>query len=630
MARSTFQEPHPMHYSDYGSPVRRVVLFAAGILAISGCAPGSAPAPAPTPPLVADAPATSPAPPPAYPVTRRGEQVDDYHGTSVADPYRWLEDTDAPETAAWVEAQNRVTFGYLESTPSRDRIRARLTELWNYPKFGVPFKEGGKYFLFRNSGLQNQSVLYVHQELGDSGRVLLDPNTLSSDGTVALSTASVSEDGRLLAYGTSSGGSDWQEFRVRDVASGRDLADTLKWVKFSGAAWTHDNAGFFYSRYAEPAGNALIEANKGHKLYYHRIGTPQSADALIWERPDQPEWYVFGEVSDDGRYLVISISQGTDPRNRLAYVDLGDPARPDVRAPIVRLLDEADAQYSFVGNDGPIFYIQTDLDAPRGKMVAVDTRAPARGAWRTVIPQGDEALQGIGMVGGRFVAAYLQDAASRIRLFALDGTPAGEVALPTLGSAGGFSGDRDDPEAFYSFTSFLYPTTVFRYDFRTGQSSIFRQPEIAGFDASRFVTEQVFFHSRDGARIPMFVTHRKGMARDGNNPTLLYGYGGFNVNITPSFSISNLAWLEMGGVYAVANLRGGNEYGEEWHQAGMLDRKQNVFDDFITAAEHLIAQRYTSPEKLAIAGGSNGGLLVGAVINQRPELFAAALPAVGV
>jgi prolyl oligopeptidase len=605
---------------------------AAGVLALAACAPAaSAPLSETTAPVPVQN--TASAPPSArivYPDTRRADQVDDYHGTRVADPYRWLEDTDAPETAAWVEAQNRVTFAHLEAIPARERIRARLTELWNYPKYGVPFKEGGRYFIYRNSGLQNQPVLYVHETLADSGRVLLDPNTLSADGTVALSTVSVSEDGKRVAFGVSSGGSDWQEFRVRDVATGRDLVDTLKWVKFSGAAWTHDHAGFFYSRYAEPAGNVLTEANKGHKLYYHRIGTPQSEDVLVWERPDRPEWYVFGQVSDDGRYLVITVNQGTDPRNRLYYVDLRDPLRPDVRGEVTRLLDEGDAQYGYAGNDGPVFYLHTDLEAPRGRVVAVDTRSPARSAWRTVIPQGSDALQGVGMAGDRFVASYLQDAASRIRLFELSGAPAGEVALPTLGAASGFSGDRGDPEAFYSFTSFLYPTTVYRYDFRTGESTVFRQPEIPGFDASRYVTEQVFYASKDGTRVPMFVTRRRDLARDGDNPTLLYGYGGFNVNVTPAFSVSNLAWLEMGGIYAVANLRGGNEYGEEWHQAGMLERKQNVFDDFIAAAEHLVAQRYTSPERLAVAGGSNGGLLVGAVMNQRPELFGAALPAVGV
>jgi prolyl oligopeptidase len=609
-------------------PLRTISLGLGAGLALAACAPAAAP-PAPAPATPEPQP-TAQAARLTYPETRKVDQVDDYHGTQVADPYRWLEDTDAPDTKSWVEAQNKVTFAHLESIPERERIKQRLTQLWNYPRWGVPFKEGGRYFLFRNTGLQNQSVLYVHPTLADSGRVLLDPNTLSSDGTVALSSYSVSENGKLLAYGISSGGSDWVEIRVRDVETGRDLADTLKWVKFSGAAWTHDNQGFFYSRYTAPTGNALTQANKGHKLYYHRIGTPQSQDVLVWERPDQPEWYVFGQVSDDGRYLVVTVSQGTDPRNRLYYVDLGTSKTPRVGAPLVRLLDEADAMYNFVGNDGPVFYLHTDLEAPRGRVITVDTRRPARTGWRTVIPQAKDALQGVGMVNHQFVASYLQDAASRIRIFAPSGSLVREVQLPTLGSVSGFNGDREDTEAFYAFTSFLYPTTIFRYDFRTGESTVFRSPKIAGFDPSRYETRQVFYTSRDGTRVPMFITHRKGMALDGTNPTLLYAYGGFNVNITPAFSISNLAWLEMGGVYAVANLRGGSEYGEEWHQAGMLERKQNVFDDFIAAAEHLVRTGVTSPKKLAIAGGSNGGLLVGAVMNQRPDLFAAALPAVGV
>lgn len=602
-------------------------LFACGLFgsALVACAPAA-------PPAVA--PATAPDPAPAadrltYPETRRVDQTDDYHGTRVADPYRWLEDADAPETAQWVEAQNRVTFDYLGSIPERERIKERLTELWNYPKYGVPFKEGSQYFLFKNTGLQNQSVLYVQPTLEGEGRVLLDPNTLSADGTVALSTVSASEDGRYLAYGVSSGGSDWQEFRVRDVATGRDLADTLKWVKFSGAAWTHDNKGFFYSRYAEPTGNALTTANKGHKLYYHRLGTPQSQDVLVWQRPDQPEWYVGSRVTEDGRYLVVNVNQGTDPRTRVYYAPLGDPNNPRIPAKVTPLLDKADAAYDFIGSDGPVFYFTTDLNAPRGRLVAVDSRRPAPANWRTIIPESKDALQGVDIINNQFVARYLQDASSRVRLFTMAGAPAGEIELPTLGSVGGFTGERNDKEALYSFTSFLYPTTVFRHDFAKGESTVFRKPDL-DFDPSRYVTKQVFYTSKDGTRVPMFITHQGDLKLDGNNPTLLYGYGGFNVNITPSFSVSNLAWLEMGGVYAVANLRGGSEYGEEWHQAGMLDKKQNVFDDFIAAAEYLIREDYTSPEKLAIAGGSNGGLLVGAVMNQRPDLFAAALPAVGV
>jgi prolyl oligopeptidase len=472
-------------------------------------------------------------------------------------------------------------------------------------------------------------VLFWQPSLDSEPRVLLDPNALSEDGTVALTVTSVSEDGRYLVYGTSSGGSDWQEFRVREVETGRDLPDHLRWIKFSGASWTHDGRGFFYSRYDEPTGVALTAVNRDQKLYYHRIGTPQSEDVLVYERPDQPEWGFSGQVSEDGRYLVVSVWHGTDRRNRVHYMDLGDLRAPRVQGNLVRLLDDFDASYSFVGNDGPVFYFHTDLQAPRSRVIAVDTRRPQRDGWRTLIPQADDVLQGVGMVDNQFVASYLHDAHSRIRVFGLDGSLVREIELPTLGSIGSFSGRRSDSEAFYAFTSFLYPTTIFRYNFRSGESSVFRRPDV-DFDPSQFETKQVFYTSNDGTRVPMFITHRKGIALDGTNPTLLYAYGGFNASMTPHFSTSNLVWLEMGGVYALANLRGGGEYGEEWHRAGTKERKQNVFDDFIAAAEFLIDQRYTSPRRLAISGGSNGGLLVGAVMNQRPELFGAALPAVGV
>ncbi|HEV2131367.1 MAG TPA: prolyl oligopeptidase family serine peptidase [Longimicrobiaceae bacterium] len=564
----------------------------------------------------------------SYPETRRVDQVDDYHGTRVADPYRWLEDTDSPETAAWVEAQNRVTFGILKSIPEREGIERRLTELWNYERFGVPFKQGGRYFFSRNSGLQNQSVLYVQPSLDAEPRVLLDPNTLSEDGTIALTMTRVSEDGRYLAYGTSSGGSDWQEIRVREVETGQDRPDHLRWIKFSGAAWTHDGEGFFYSRFPEPQGNTLTTENLNNKLYYHRLGTPQSEDVLVYERPDQPEWRFFPQVTDDGRYLVIYTSYQTS-KNDLLYVDLGDPQRPNLRAPVRELVTGFEANYSVAGNDGPVFYVQTDKDAPKGRVIAIDTRQPQLANWRTLIPEGENVLENVQIISDQFVASYLQDAASRIRIFSLQGQPVREIELPTLGSVGSISGEREDTEAFYSFTSFLYPTTIFRYDFRTGESSVFRAPQVA-FDPTQYETKQVFYTSKDGTRVPMFITHRKGLQLDGSNPTLLYAYGGFNVSVTPAFSVSNLVWLERGGVYAVANLRGGGEYGEEWHQAGTKERKQNVFDDFIAAAEYLVREGYTRPQKLAIAGGSNGGLLVGAALNQRPDLFGAALPAVGV
>ncbi|HEX6940548.1 MAG TPA: prolyl oligopeptidase family serine peptidase [Longimicrobiales bacterium] len=589
-----------------------------------------------------------------YPATKKVDVVDDYHGTKVADPYRWLEDTNAAETAAWVAAQNEVTFGYLAQIPEREAIRNRLTDLWNYPKYGTPFRDGGRIFHFKNDGLQNQSVLYVQESLDDEPRVLLDPNTLSADGTVALTTLDVSDDGRWLGYGTAAAGSDWQEFHVRDIRTGRDLPDRIRWVKFSGLSWTKDGKGFFYARYDEPdEGEALLAANLNQKLYYHVVGTPQSADRLIYARPDQPEWGFNAEVSDDGRFVLLYVWHGTDPRNRLYYIDLGDPAAPDLSAPVVPLLDDFDASYAVIGvvaagadadgvggagraagadeaERGPVFYVMTNKDAPRQKIVAIDPRDPAPSRWRTIIPEREEMLQGARIIGGRVVAEYLADASSRIRLFSLSGEPLGEVPLPTIGTVGSISGRPEDTEMFYAFTSFLYPTTIFRYDLETGENTVFRAPEIAGFDPDRYETKQVFYTSKDGTRVPMFITHRKGIPLDGGNPTYLYGYGGFNISMTPSFSVTNLVWLEMGGVYAMPNLRGGGEYGEEWHRAGTKQHKQNVFDDFIAAAEYLIREGYTSPSKLAIGGGSNGGLLVGAAMTQRPDLFAVAHPAVGV
>ncbi len=576
---------------------------------------------------------TSAAPAPAqtlqYPAARKSDVVDDYHGTRVPDPYRWLEDPDSPESRAWIEAQNRLTAAYLAEIPARAALRERLTKLWNYPKYGTPFRKARRYFFFKNDGLQNQSVLYKQASLTADPETLLDPNVLSEDGTVALSTLAVSEDGRLLAYGTSASGSDWEEFRVRDVAEGRDLSDHLKWIKFSGASWTNDDAGFFYSRYPEPGDKALTDVNRFQRLYYHRLGTEQTADVLVYERPDQPDWGMNAEVTDDGRYAVLHVWLGTDRRNRVYYLDLKDARRPKVTGEVVRLLDDFDASYAFVGNDGPVFYFLTDLEAPRKRVIAIDTRHPERARWREIIPQGPDVLDGIQIIHDTFVANYMHDASSRLRLFTLEGRLVKDLPLPTLGSIGAISGERKDDEMFYAFTSFLYPTTIFRYDFKSGGTSVFKAPTI-DFDPSGYETKQVFYSSKDGTRVPMFITHKKGLHLDGSNPTYLYGYGGFNISLTPSFSVAMLVWLEQGGVYAVPNLRGGGEYGEEWHQAGMHDKKQNVFDDFIAAAEYLIAQGYTSPSKLAIAGGSNGGLLVGAAITQRPELFGAALPAVGV
>ena len=560
-----------------------------------------------------------------YPSSRKADQVDDYHGTKVADPYRWLEDPDSEETKAWVEAQNQITFSYLGEIPVREQIKQRLTQLWNYEKYGSPFKEGDRYFYFKNDGLQNQSVLYTLTSLDAEPTVLLDPNTLSEDGTIALSGLSITEDGKLMAYGLSTSGSDWIEWKVRDVETGNDLSDHLKWVKFSGTSWTHDGEGFFYSRYDEPnEATKLEDINYYQKLYYHKLGTPQSADILIYHRPDQKEWMFGAGVTEDGRYLIISIDRGTDPKNLVLYKDLQTPD-----SPVVELISEFEANYSFIDNDGSVFWFRTDLDAPRGRVIAIDSNKPTRDNWHEIIPQADETLEGVGLLNNQFVADYLKDARSSIKIFNLDGSFIREVELPGIGSAGGFGGKRYDTETFYTFTSFTTPGTIYRYNMVSGESTLFRKPNVA-FNPDEYETKQVFYSSKDGTQVPMFITHKKGLHLDGNNPTLLYGYGGFNVSLTPSFSVSRLVWMEMGGVYALPNLRGGGEYGEEWHQAGTKLNKQNVFDDFIAAAEWLINNKYTQPAKLAINGGSNGGLLVGACMTQRPDLFGAALPAVGV
>ncbi|PIK84609.1 prolyl endopeptidase [Synechococcus sp. 60AY4M2] len=549
--------------------------------------------------------------------------VDFYHGQAVPDPYRWLEDLDSEQTRAWIEAQNRLTFDYLQRIPARQRLLERLRQLWNYEKYSQPFKEGNRYFYFKNDGLQNQSVLYTQESLEGEARVLLDPNTLSEDGTVALSGIAISRDGRYLAYGLSRSGSDWQEWKVRDIETGEDLPDHLRWIKFSGASWTLDGQGFFYSRYDEPApGSEYESANYFQKLYYHRLGTPQSEDLLVYHRPDQKEWGFAGGVTEDGDYLIISVWRGTDPKNLLFYKDLRDPS-----SPVVELIREFQAEYAFVGNDGSRFWLLTDLQAPRRRLVAIDLDNP--GQLQEVIPEAEETLQGVSLIHNQFVAFYLKDAHTQIRTFALDGTYLGEIPLPGLGSASGFGGKRHDTETFYTFTSFTTPPTIYRYDFTSGRSTLFRQPQV-DFDPQAYEVQQVFYASQDGTRIPMFLVHRRGLARTGDHPTLLYGYGGFGISLTPSFSVGLVAWLERGGVYAQPSLRGGGEYGEAWHQAGTKLNKQKVFDDFIAAAEWLMANGYTNPSKLAIAGGSNGGLLVGACLTQRPDLFAAALPAVGV
>jgi prolyl oligopeptidase len=560
-----------------------------------------------------------------YPLTLKTNMVDHYFGVPVPDPYRWLEDDNAPATKAWVAAQNAVTFGYLDAIPERPRIHSRLTELWNYERYGIPFKRGDRYFLTRNDGLQNQSVLYSMTGLDGAAEVLLDPNVLSEDGTVALTGLTVTDDGTKLAYGLARAGSDWQEWRVRDVATGLDHPDVVHWVKFSSASWTRDGAGYFYSRFDEPsASDRLTGANYFHKLYYHQVGTAQAEDQLVYHRPDQKEWGFYGRVTDDGHYLVISVSQGTDTRNRVFYRDLNEPD-----APVVELLNDFDAGYDFVGNVDQLFYFRTDLEAPMGRIIAIDLSQPDRAHWREIVPPTEDRLVSANTLNHQLVVAYLRNATSAVKIFELDGALLREVALPGLGTVGGFGGRIDDTETFYSYTSFTSPGTIYRHDFNSGASQIFREPKVE-FNPADYETRQVFCRGKDGARIPLFITHKKGLNLDGRNPVYLYGYGGFDISLTPSFSVANLVWMEMGGVYAAANLRGGGEYGETWHQAGMKLKKQNVFNDFIASGEWLIANHYTSPTRLAIGGGSNGGLLVGACMTQRPGLFAAALPAVGV
>jgi prolyl oligopeptidase len=567
------------------------------------------------------APAVSP-----YPATKKVDVVDDYNGKKVTDPYRWLEDANSAETQSWVEDQNKVTFKFLREIPVREEIRTRLTKLWDYERYGIPFKQGGRYFFTKNTGLQNQSPIYTTKSLDQAPSLLLDPNTLSADGTVALGSYSISEDGKYMAYGVQTSGSDWIEWHVRDVETAKDLPEKIEWSKFSGASWTKDNKGFFYSRFdAGDEKTRLQTANYFQKIYYHTVGKSQADDMLVYERKDQKEWGFGAQVSEDGKYLVIHVSQGTSPKNRLFFRTLTDGPKG---GPVVELLKDGEARYDFIGNDGAVFFFRTDKDAPRRRLIAIDTSKPADSP-REIVGQAEEAMDAADYVGGRFICSYLKDAKTQVRVFDRDGKKLSDVPLPGIGTAVGFNGKADNPETFYAFTGFTRPTTIYRYDVVTGENKLVFQPKV-DFNPDDFTTEQVFYTSKDGTKVPMFITYKKGLKKDGQNATYLYAYGGFGISITPTFSASNLTWLEMGGVYAVANLRGGGEYGEAWHEAGMKKNKQNVFDDFIGAAEWLIANKYTSTPKLSIGGGSNGGLLVGAVLTQRPDLFGAALPAVGV
>ena len=560
-----------------------------------------------------------------YPATRKADVVDELHGTMVADPYRWLEDDNAEETKNWVTAQNRVTEDFLTTIPQRGEIRKRIAEVWNFERTAAPQEYGGRWFFTHNTGLQNQSVLKVSETMNGEGRELLDPNKLSEDGTVALALFQPSEDGKLLAYSISRGGSDWNEILVRDIATGKETGDHLKWVKFSGLSWAKDGSGFYYSRYDEPpAGAALTQKNEFQKLCFHKIGTAQAEDKLIYERKDHPKWGFGGGLTEDGKFLAIHVTEGTDPKNRFFYQDASKP-----ESPVVELLADADASYDFIGNEGDVFYFRTDLDAPQHRVIAIDVRKPERASWKEIIPQGKDLLQGATSVGGYLVCEYLRDAKSAITVHDLAGKLVREVTLPGIGSAGGFEGRRKDSETFYSFTSFTDPGAIYRYNLKTGESVLWKRPKV-GFDSDAYETKQVFVPSKDGTKVPLFIVHKKGLKLDGSSRVLLSGYGGFNISVGPGFSIGRAVWLERGGVFALANLRGGGEYGSEWHLAGTRLRKQNVFDDFIAAGEWLVKENYTVPARLAIQGGSNGGLLVGACMTQRPDLFGAALPAVGV
>ena len=565
---------------------------------------------------------SGPRAPSEYPEARRVDHIDEYFGTSVPDPYRWMEDLESEEVATWVTAQNDLARPFLGEIPGRGRIKDRLTELWDYARFGIPWKEGGRYFFTQNDGLRDQDLVYVAESLDAAPRVLLDPNRFSEDATIALAGMSASPDGRYLAYATSDGGTDWKTWRVREIAIGEDLPDEVADTKFTTPSWLPNGQGFFYSRYpAGPDGRGDGQAQV--RIFFHNVGTDQESDELVYAVEDSKVRNPEGTVSEDGRYLLIGLYEAR-VENAFYYRDLGAPS-----GEVVRLLDDWDATYAFIGNDGPLFFFHTSKGASRNRVVQIDIREPEPASWKEIIPEREETLESATFVGGYFVGRYLKDARAQVRIFDGQGALVREVELPGIGSVSGFGGHSDDPETFYSFQSYTVPSTVYRYDLATGESAVFREPRV-DFDSGEYQTVQEFFTSKDGTRVPLFITHRRGLELSGDNPTLLYGYGGFNASETPYFSISRLVWLEMGGVFASASLRGGGEYGEEWHLSGTKTRKQNVFDDFIAAAEYLIDAEYTSPQRLAIQGISNGGLLVGATITQRPDLFGAALPAVGV
>ena len=563
-----------------------------------------------------------------YPVTEKGDTVDEYFGNSVSDPYRWLEGDVRKESkvADWVKAQNGVAFGYIETLPRRKEIEERLTKLWNYEKYSAPFRRGDRYYFQKNDGLQNQYVLHRQDSLDGEASVLIDPNEWSKEGTTALGGMAFSDDGKYLAYGIQESGSDWRTWKVKEIETGKILEDELKWLKFGGVSWNRESTGFYYGRFDEPnSENEFTSLNLNQKVFFHELGTGQADDVLIHESPDHPKWGFSPTVTEDGRYLVLTVWKGTDSRYRIMYRDLDTEG-----SELVTLIDNFENEYSFLGNEGPVFYFKSDLNAPKKCILTIDTAAADQPAQpKVIIAEADEAMQDASIVGDFIIADYLKDAKSQVKLFDLSGKFVREVSFPGIGTASGFGGRRDHDETFYSFSSFNRPPSTFRYDLKTGESTLLREAKV-DFNPDDYEVKQVFYKSKDGTRVPMFITHKKGIELNGKNPTLLYGYGGFNISLTPGFSVSRLQWIEMGGIFAMPNLRGGGEYGKDWHKAGTKLKKQNVFDDFIAAAQYLIDNKYTSSKNLAIKGRSNGGLLVGACITQRPELFGAALPGVGV